>query len=205
MKVINKERNYKLYRVSAFCFAKTFSEFPLSIIQPVVYICVIYWVANLNGTLAFLGSVGVLVIDVFAAQSIGLFVGAAVNPPWTLILVSLGLLSMMLFGGAFATPPVWLQWAKYVSYFFYGLNALIHLEFKEAAPIPCDPTMSLIPICSMVDPTSNSTMTHFPSDVVLLMQNISWPLWNYIFVLFVVMVVMRLLWYIVLRRKNPQG
>lgn len=38
-------------------------------------------------------------------------------------------------GGAFNTPPSWLSWGKYASFFFYGLQALIALEFKDAPPI----------------------------------------------------------------------
>lgn len=38
-------------------------------------------------------------------------------------------------GGAFNTPPTWLSWGKYASFFFYGLQALIVLEFKDAPPI----------------------------------------------------------------------
>lgn len=38
-------------------------------------------------------------------------------------------------GGAFNTPPPWLSWGKYASFFFYGLQALIVLEFKDAPPI----------------------------------------------------------------------
>lgn len=38
-------------------------------------------------------------------------------------------------GGAFNTPPSWLSWGKYASFFFYGLQALIVLEFKDAPPI----------------------------------------------------------------------
>lgn len=42
---------------------------------------------------------------------------------------------ILLVGGAFNTPPAWFRWGRFASYFFYGLNAFIHLEFKDAAPI----------------------------------------------------------------------
>ena len=68
IKVINKERKYNHYRLSAFFFSKTLSEIPLAVIQPFVYLSVIYWVANLNSVTAFFASLGVLMADVLAAQ-----------------------------------------------------------------------------------------------------------------------------------------
>lgn len=68
LKVINKERKQRQYRLSAYCLSKTISEIPLAILQPCVYMCVIYWVANLNSLTSFFGSMGILMLDVFAAQ-----------------------------------------------------------------------------------------------------------------------------------------
>ncbi|KAK3103554.1 hypothetical protein FSP39_020121 [Pinctada imbricata] len=201
MKVINKERKHGHYRLSAFCLSKTVSEIPLAILQPCIYMCVMYWVANLNGVQAFLCSVGVIIVDVFAAQSIGLFVGAALRPPWTVTVVSLGLLSMMLWGGAFNTPPPWLRWGKFASFFFYGLNALIVLEFKNAPPIKCKPD-STLPVCNMIDPVTNATFTEFDSGIVLQVQSIDWTVWQYVSVLLGIMLVTRLLWYIVMRSQK---
>lgn len=203
LKVINKERKQRQYRLSAFCLSKTLSEIPLAVLQPCVYMCVIYWVANLNSLYAFFASIGVLMLDVLAAQSIGLFVGTALRPPWTVSVVSLGLLSMMLWGGAFNTPPVWLRWGKYASYFFYGLNAFILLEFKNAPPIQClPPNMTIVPVCKMINPATNETYTEFDSELVLFIQQINWPLWQYILVLVLIMLVTRILWYILLRRQK---
>ncbi|XP_022303819.2 uncharacterized protein LOC111111249 [Crassostrea virginica] len=201
IKVINRERKFRHYRLSAFCLAKFVSEVPLAIIQPCVYMAVIYWVANLNGVYAFLASTGVLIVDVLAAQSIGVFIGSALQPPWTVTIVSLGLLSMMLWGGAFNTPPSWLSWGKYASFFFYGLQALIVLEFKDAPPIKCLPN-STLPVCNMVNPMTNSSAEEFDSEVILMVQKITWPLWQYVTVLLCILVVTRVLWYIVMRRQK---
>ncbi|XP_062574779.1 uncharacterized protein LOC134236621 [Saccostrea cucullata] len=201
IKVINRERRFRHYRLSAFCISKFLSEIPLAILQPVLYMAVIYWVANLNGVYAFLASTGVLIVDVLAAQSIGVFIGSALQPPWTVTIVSLGLLSMMLWGGAFNTPPSWLSWGKYASFFFYGLQALIVLEFKDAPPIKCLPN-STLPICNMVNPVTNMTVGEFDSETILMVQKITWPVWQYVTVLIVIMVVTRILWYIVMRRQK---
>ncbi|XP_033762072.1 ABC transporter G family member 22-like [Pecten maximus] len=204
MKVINRERTFGRYRLSAYCLSKTLSELPLAILQPCIFMCVIYWVANLNGAFAFLASQGVLILNVMAAQSIGLFVGTALQPPWTISVVSLGLLSMMLWGGAFNTPPPWLHWGKFASFFYYGLNALIYLEFTDAPPIKClaDSPYHTVPVCTIAINGTNTTIPEFPSDILLEPLGVDWPLWAYVTVLAGIMVVTRLLWYILLRRKK---
>ena len=68
MRVILQERENKLYMTSAYCLSKTISEIPLTILQPCVYMSVIYWVANLNNISAFFASLGILVVDVVTAQ-----------------------------------------------------------------------------------------------------------------------------------------
>ena len=62
------EKERKLYHVSALCLAKSLSELPLSLIQPFVYLTVIYWVANLSSFSAYLWSLVILALDVYAAQ-----------------------------------------------------------------------------------------------------------------------------------------
>ena len=66
--VYRRERDSKLYHVSALCLAKSVSELPLSLIQPFVYMSVIYWVANLSSLRSFLLSLIVVTLDVYAAQ-----------------------------------------------------------------------------------------------------------------------------------------
>ncbi|XP_060066334.1 uncharacterized protein LOC132546630 [Ylistrum balloti] len=204
LKVVTRERTFGRYRLSTYCLSKTLSELPLASLQPCVYLCVIYWVADLNGTYAFLSSIGVLVLDVIAAQSVGLFVGAALQPPWTISVVSLGLLSMMLWGGAFNTLPLWLQWGKFASFFFYGLNALIYLELSDAPPIKCltESPYHTIPVCSLTLNGTNTTISEFPSDLLLEPLGTDLPLWAYLAVLAGIMLVTRMLWYIILRRKH---
>ncbi|XP_071158711.1 uncharacterized protein [Mytilus edulis] len=201
IKVVNKERKYNHYRLSAFCLSKTLSEIPLTVIQPFVYLSVIYWVANLNNLEAFFASLGVLMADVLAAQSIGVFIGAALRPPWTVTMVPLGLLSMMLWGGAFNTPPSWFSWGRFASFFYYGLNAFIYLEFKDANPIKCG-AKSMVPVCNMINPATNSTYTDFDSDIILLVTKVEWPLSYYLGVLIGIFVITKILWYVAMRRRK---
>jgi len=104
-------------------------------------------------------------------------------------------------GGAFCTPPIWIRWGKFVSYFTYGMNAFITLEFTNAEPIKCGQN-SKIPQCmSSANTTRNATDLRFPPEVVLAFQEITWSALDYVIVLLVIFTVTRLVWYILLRHK----
>jgi len=66
--VVVGERDRGLYTTSAFCLSKTVAELPVVSIQACVFMCIIYWVANLNNTGAMVASVGVVIINVATAQ-----------------------------------------------------------------------------------------------------------------------------------------
>lgn len=124
-----------------------------------------------------------------------------INASWIRCLpfthLSFGLFS----GGAFCTPPSWLQWGKFVSYFTYGMNALISLEFTNADPIKCGQN-SIIPLCmTSSNTTYNETDTHFPAEIVLAFQDITWSALDYVIILLGIFAVSRIVWYTMLRFK----
>lgn len=66
--VINKERSSGSYHLSAYYLAKTFSELPLVIALPSIYIVIVYWAAGLNGWAGFFGTWFVLLLNGFLTQ-----------------------------------------------------------------------------------------------------------------------------------------
>ena len=66
--VINKERSAGWYRLSAYYLAKMTSEVPLILIQPVMFITVVYWCVGLNGVSAFFATIGTIIIHAIAGQ-----------------------------------------------------------------------------------------------------------------------------------------
>jgi hypothetical protein len=66
--VINKERSAGWYRLSAYYLAKMTSEVPLILIQPVMFITVVYGCVGLNGVSAFFATIGTIIIHAIAGQ-----------------------------------------------------------------------------------------------------------------------------------------
>ena len=66
--VVNKERAGGYYRLSAYYFAKMVSELPLVILQPTLFLTIVYWMGGLNKSVAFLGSLFLLLLTTLAGQ-----------------------------------------------------------------------------------------------------------------------------------------
>jgi hypothetical protein len=71
--VINKERAAGWYRLSAYYCAKMTSELPLTLLQPMFFVVVTYWVIGLNGIAAFFATIGTVFVDSIAGQVWGSF------------------------------------------------------------------------------------------------------------------------------------
>ena len=61
---------------------------------------------------------------------------------------------------------------------------------------------SMIPICNMINPATNSTYTEFNSEIILLATQVEWPLIYYLAVLIGIFVITKILWYIAMRRRT---
>jgi len=48
--VFLKEENAKLYRISSYFFGRTIIELPFSIIIPLIFTLIVYWLIGLNDT-----------------------------------------------------------------------------------------------------------------------------------------------------------
>lgn len=156
--VINKERSSGSYHLSAYYLAKTFSELPLLLTLPSIYIVVVYWSAGLNGWGSFFGTWFVILCGGFTTQvagwhmqwsinkvrespspslplpqSYGLFVSACVTAtPTAIAIAAVSMLGSMLLGGFYVRSlPVWLKWTENLSFITYAYDAMLQLEFTE--------------------------------------------------------------------------
>ena len=66
--VIYKERASGWYRLSAYYLAKMISELPLILLQPLLFLSVVYWVVGLNGAAAFFATIGTIFVHSIAGQ-----------------------------------------------------------------------------------------------------------------------------------------
>jgi len=157
---IAKERAAGMYRLSAYYTAKSISELPVLIIQPVLLYTVIYWLSGLNRSPIYLLGVFLIITVSFLGQSIGLCIGAGVKDfKKSIALTIVVALSMMLLAGFYTTRiPHWLRWGKYVSHITYAYNVLVKLEFEYAVrDFKCTSTPpSIFDICR-----GNSTSTGY--------------------------------------------
>ena len=66
--IVNKERAAGYYRLSAYYLAKLFSELPLVICQPALFLTIVYWMSGMNRSEAFLGMLCLLLLTAIAGQ-----------------------------------------------------------------------------------------------------------------------------------------
>ncbi|QDZ19367.1 G-family ABC transporter [Chloropicon primus] len=136
-----KERDAKMYPISAFFFARTLADIPMDLAIPIGATTVIYLMVGLKPTVgAFLLTQVVVVITCFTAASLGLLLGAAfLNLKRAQTAATIVMLTLMLTGGFFVQNiPVWLQWLPYLSYMSYGWDALLHIQLAGRVPA-CPP------------------------------------------------------------------
>ncbi|XP_076115530.1 uncharacterized protein LOC143083181 [Mytilus galloprovincialis] len=198
--VINKERSAGWYRLSAYYLAKMTSEIPLILVQPILFITVVYWCVGLNGVTAFFATIGTLIIHAIAGQSIGLFLGiVCMDIRKGMSLATVCIMGIMLLGGFYTRSlPPWLTWIKYISFLNYTFNCLLYLEFHNSAPFSCAaPSNNISGSHFTTCLQSNSTM--IPSEDILKYYNIDWEYWQYLMPLFIYIVVFRIAGYLVLR------
>ena len=67
--VVDKERASGSYRLSSYFAAKMLSELPLNVLQPSLFIFIVYWASGLNPTpTAFFGTWFVMIIHALTTQ-----------------------------------------------------------------------------------------------------------------------------------------
>ncbi|XP_062505313.1 uncharacterized protein LOC134182018 isoform X2 [Corticium candelabrum] len=161
--VVMKERAAGSYRLSAYYLSKCFSEIPLIIVLPFMEFTIAYFIAGMHGPGQWILSFFILVVSCFAAQSLGLFVGALIsNLKEALTASQIALLASMLVGGFYVLNlPAWIQWIQYLSFITYTFDAFLGLEFTDASPFRCDPVQSTFAVCKNVNSTSTITGNGF--------------------------------------------
>jgi hypothetical protein len=165
--VIEKERASGSYRLSSYFVAKSLAEAPLKLVLPTLFLLIAYWMANINPNFGvFLGILAFQLLSVLVAESIGLFLGAALkNLQHAITAATVLLLSLMLVGGFFVRYlPHWLGvWGKWLSFFKYAYDACLQLQFGGSRIYKCVDG-SIIPSCR-INPNgtfiSNDALQYF--------------------------------------------
>ncbi|KAL4424963.1 hypothetical protein ABPG77_002848 [Micractinium sp. CCAP 211/92] len=210
-----KERASGMYRLSAFFFARTLSDLPMSFALPTFFIIIVYFMAGMRyNAAAFFGVYGTCLLSILVAQSVGLFLGVAtMNPKTAQTIASVVLMIMMLTGGFFVTNiPVWIGWLKYTSFIFYTLQILLFIEFDGGGrPVYSCTNPSSGDVCAQVSPDqpetdpSCSVVTDLQSGLALPQDPASQgEAYRNALILIAMLVGLRVLTYILLRRKTSR-
>ncbi|XP_047360900.1 protein scarlet-like isoform X5 [Vespa velutina] len=125
--------------------------FPGTIFQPLLYAGMIYLITGLKGGLLdFFYFIIPIIFCAFAASAFGLLMSASFNSIETASLVSVPIDFLnLLYSGIFLhlgnLSPL-ISWLKYLSTFYYGLEAVSLIQWKKIDHIDClsDPEISCI-------------------------------------------------------------
>ena len=140
MRMVVKERQSGMYRLSAFYLARTMSDVPMDCLIPTFFITVVYFMGGLRLTAAaFFCNWATVILSLLTAQSVGLLLGAGVsNVKTAQTMASILILTLMLSGGFYvAYVPPWISWVKYLSMISYCYNILLHIEFQGVTLYAC--------------------------------------------------------------------
>jgi hypothetical protein len=192
--VILKERATASYRLSAYFMAMTVADLPVTLLMPLIYMSISYWmVAWSFGFSTFVCVTLIAMVGVMTGQACGYLIGASFNDlqvGQTVMMVVMSLL--MLCGGFFnQNLPGWLSWVQYLSPFYYAGCAAMQVIFQE--DIPCDGSGVFC---------ENGQTTFSYNEYLHDVLHVNLPLWVNIFVLLLFVIIPRFLAYVVLRHKK---
>ena len=198
--IILKERATASYRLSAYFASCTVADLPVFLCMPCIYMVISYWmIVPTLGFTKFLIITGISFLAVMTGQALGFLIGAGFDDiKIAQAFATVVVLFLMLLGGFFARNiPMWLSWVGYLSPFKYASNAALLVIFD--APVPCDGSGALSPLCAVDDTT---TMVSAHAVLTSPNMNVELSIGVNILLLLVFCIVPRLFTYTILRRKK---
>ena len=140
---MQRERASKSYKVSAYYVAKFVSELPFTLIPPIVFCSILYYMANLNPLVdRFLVFNLITCVLAVASTGLGMIISSfAPNVEAAMALAPPIGVAMALFGGFIInidSLPVGAQWVPYLSIFYWAFRSYVFNEF-EGETFNCGP------------------------------------------------------------------
>lgn len=129
--ILLKERAAGMYPLSAFFLARTFADIPLGLGVPTLCTIPYYWLTGLNRPFeAYLGHLGILLLGVMTAQSLGVAISCLFMDFRKAVTVSsLVILTSLVAGGFYTTnTPPFMEWLRYVFFPSYTYAGLVRVE-----------------------------------------------------------------------------
>ncbi|KAG8177288.1 hypothetical protein JTE90_029424 [Oedothorax gibbosus] len=131
-----------MYRTDVFFLCKTLAEAPILAGATIVFISINYWMVGLNPDFkAFLICMAILVLMANVSASFGYMVSCMSSSLNVALSISIPLLMpLVLFGGFYlnaGSVPVYFIWLKYISWIYYGNEALSINQWRDVKNITC--------------------------------------------------------------------
>lgn len=132
--VFLREVNNNMYKPSPYFWAKIFSELPFSVLTPIIFGVIVYYVVGYTQTIdCFLMFLLILVLIYNASSGYSLIISASFSDKQLAVtLTPVLIIPFMLFAGFFVSSdniPPYLKEFEYLSIFKYGYQALMHNNF----------------------------------------------------------------------------
>ncbi|KAG8177287.1 hypothetical protein JTE90_029423 [Oedothorax gibbosus] len=131
-----------MYRTDIYFLCKTIAETPVITISAALMVTIIYWMTGFNPDWrAFLYYLLIMVLISLTGASFGYMMSAA-SPSYNVALsiTTPLVMPMVLFGGFYLNAgsiPVYFVWIKYLSWLYYGNEALVINQWSSITNITC--------------------------------------------------------------------
>lgn len=195
--VFLRERSAGIYRLSAYYLSINTAELPTTIVFQAIFINVIYWTTGLMpDALNFSAFWAIHLLIILTAQSLGLFMGAAVPDKLNSLTVCSTIVIVSALTGGFYNAHVatWFRWFRRTSLMSYAISALTEIEFTHGDPLRCNPAN----LTSFPEYCLNGTL--IPGEAFVEHSNIrASSLTTAIFVLISISIVLRTVAYFIIR------
>ncbi|XP_076031854.1 protein white-like [Oratosquilla oratoria] len=138
-----------MYRTDIYYVAKNLVELPFFVFYSVIYTIVVYFMIGLFPGFWHFGMFCLVSILVtMCSVSFGYLISCLANDV-NLALTLYGplVLPLMIFGGFFMnnkTTPIYLRWIQYMSWFSYGNEALMIIQWRDLTSSSCPPNSTSI-------------------------------------------------------------
>eukprot|EP00750_Incisomonas_marina_P025692 INCI5628.2.p1 GENE.INCI5628.2~~INCI5628.2.p1 ORF type:complete len:1395 (-),score=220.73 INCI5628.2:24-3857(-) len=134
-----RETSLGYYGVVPYFMAQTLFDSFAGLAVPALFGTILYLMAGLQLTAAaFFTCLGVLLLTVVTAQSLGLLIACSImDIALANAVIAIVILFFMLLGGFYVSTTgilAWLSWIKYLSFIYWGYSALLHNEFGNGRP-----------------------------------------------------------------------
>jgi ABC-type multidrug transport system permease subunit len=202
-----------MYHLSSYYLGKQLAELPLQVIVPAAFATVIYWTVGLPSEWYIYGTfLSLVMLMACCVSSAGLLLGALFPLQAALVVLPCLLLVSLLFAGFYVNPdniPVWVDWVKYISLFFYAYEAVIQNQFSNL-PLYCKKdqfvTLSATAKCSSGELVTVSSVTCPITNgdaIVKLVGGDLLEMWQYQLILLGFVLFVRVLLYPALKFARP--